>query len=176
MVFFSVVDVFSGKQISSSCMFDSTLLVVMDNKMSPTKMFSLQGIPQHTERIFHSGPLLHQGYTASVDIEELLEDHERQVKQAARRAGEVRNSSGHGHKGGWNHVRSNGAAAQENTDSAESNGLVPTSGHHLISHQKRSKSRMMEQGLDSREAREVRDLEKETPPYGSEAHVKVQEV
>ncbi|BBN05880.1 cyclin-dependent kinase 12/13 [Marchantia polymorpha subsp. ruderalis] len=134
------------------------------------------GIPQHTERIFHSGPLLHQGYTASVDIEELLEDHERQVKQAARRAGEVRNSSGHGHKGGWNHVRSNGAAAQENTDSAESNGLVPTSGHHLISHQKRSKSRMMEQGLDSREAREVRDLEKETPPYGSEAHVKVQEV
>ncbi|KAG6548817.1 hypothetical protein Mapa_009578 [Marchantia paleacea] len=134
------------------------------------------GIPKHTERIFHSGPLLHQGYTASVDIEELLEDHERQVKQAARRAGEVRNSSGHGHKGGWNHVRSNGAAAQENTDSAECNGLVPTSGHHLISHQKRSKSRMMEQGLESREAREVRDLEKETLPYGSEAHVKVQEV
>ncbi|KAL2633778.1 hypothetical protein R1flu_005257 [Riccia fluitans] len=133
------------------------------------------GIPQYTERIFHSGPLLHQGYTASVDIEELLEDHERQVKQAARRAGEVRNSSGHGHKG-WNHVGSNGAAAPENTGSAESNGLVPTSGHHLISHQKRSKSRMMEQGLESREAREVRGLEKETTPHGSEANVKVQDV
>ncbi|KAL3693945.1 hypothetical protein R1sor_007596 [Riccia sorocarpa] len=137
------------------------------------------GIPQHTERIFHSGPLLHQGYTASVDIEELLEDHERQVKQAARRAGEVRNSSVHGQKG-WNYVRSNGAAvaaaARENTGSAESNGLVPTIGHHVISHQKRSKSRMMEQGLESREAREVRDLEKETTPHGSEANVKVQDV
>ncbi|KAJ7521821.1 hypothetical protein O6H91_19G069400 [Diphasiastrum complanatum] len=39
-----------------------------------------------TERMYHSGPLLRQGYSSHVDIEELLDNHDRQLQRAARKA------------------------------------------------------------------------------------------
>ncbi|XP_024535365.1 probable serine/threonine-protein kinase At1g54610 isoform X2 [Selaginella moellendorffii] len=37
------------------------------------------------ERMYHSGPLLRPGFSAPVDIEELLEEHQRKLKEAVRR-------------------------------------------------------------------------------------------
>ncbi|CAM6108079.1 unnamed protein product [Calypogeia fissa] len=131
------------------------------------------GVPHHSERIFHSGPLLHAGYTPTVDYEEFLEEHERQLKQAARRAA---HDGALNARKGWNPARSNGPAVTEETEAAaESNGVVPNSGHLVVSQQqKRSKSRLME-GVDQRESRgEV--IDKDGSKSGSEKLAKVQEV
>ena len=63
----------------------------------------MQGYQSQQERMYHSGPLLHPGYSGAgaVDFEEFLEDHGRQIQQAAQRAQDhvkgVRNpTSGHG--------------------------------------------------------------------------------
>ncbi|KAJ7566925.1 hypothetical protein O6H91_02G124400 [Diphasiastrum complanatum] len=44
------------------------------------------GFQSQSERISYSGPLIHHGGRAAVEIEQLLEDHERKMQQAARRA------------------------------------------------------------------------------------------
>lgn len=50
----------------------------------------VQGYQSQQERMYHSGPLLHPGYSGAgaVDFEEFLEDHGRQIQQAAQRAQE----------------------------------------------------------------------------------------
>eukprot|EP00246_Nothoceros_aenigmaticus_P017844 TRINITY_DN89_c0_g1_i1.p1 TRINITY_DN89_c0_g1~~TRINITY_DN89_c0_g1_i1.p1 ORF type:complete len:841 (-),score=180.01 TRINITY_DN89_c0_g1_i1:419-2941(-) len=96
------------------------------------------------ERMYHSGPLLRQGYTTAVDIEELIEDHERQLQLAARRAAQaetgqtVRNSDkkNYDHKN-WHHGRN---GANENPEIVETgNGVGSNVSHGTL--MKRNKSR-----------------------------------
>lgn len=148
-------------------------------------------LPHHSERIFHSGPLLHSGYTPTVDYEEFLEEHERQLKQAARRASGAHDGALNARKG-WNHARSNGppnaaaaaaAAVMEKAEvaapAAESNGVggvLPNSGPLVMPQlQKRSKSRLLMDGVDQRESRGEVVVDKDDLKYKSEALEKVQE-
>ncbi|KAJ7523924.1 hypothetical protein O6H91_18G068500 [Diphasiastrum complanatum] len=47
---------------------------------------SFMGHEVEAERMYHSGPLLRPGYSSHVDIEELLDNHDRQLQRAARKA------------------------------------------------------------------------------------------